>query len=453
MMTTESSTLLSMRLENFKSWKDTGAIALRPLTVFFGANNSGKSSLLQALLLLKQTVESRDVRVPLRTKVDKESYVDLGSVSNLIHHQAQHTQINLKWQTAWPVAISDDEPNLALHTLRFSVKINRSAHVEHLEYSGDEEGKQLLVRLSRQSESDYVLKARLNGQELARLPGWPRKAFPSPIKCYGFPDEVLRAYHKAELFSELSLAFEKLCEDILYLGPLREYPQRVYTWAGENPRDVGLKGELAIPVLIAAGTQPVYPGRGKKTTLQRKVEEALGKLGLAQSLNMRPLAASNTHYEVQISRLKDNPSLSIADLGFGVSQVLPVLVLCYYAPPGATVILEQPEIHLHPSAQAGLADVFIDVINNRHLKLIIESHSEHLLRRIQRRIAEGAIAPEDTAIYFCDLGEDGSSRLEELPINLYGDIRNWPKGSFGDITGDLLEAARRRANGKAALPA
>jgi len=443
-MTTESSTLLSMRLENFKSWKDTGAIALRPLTAFFGPNHSGKSSLLQALLLLKQTVESRDVGIPLRTRVDKDGYVDLGSVSNLIHHQAQHTQINLKWRTAWPVAISDDELDLALHTLRFSVKINRSAHVEHLEYSGDEEGKQLLVRLTRQSESAYLLNARLNGQDLDRL---PRKAFPSPIKCYGFPDEVLRAYYKAELFRELSLAFEKLCEDILYLGPLREHPQRVYTWLGENPRDVGIKGELAIPVLIAAGKQPVYPGRGKTTTLLRKVEEALGKLGLAQSLTIRPLDASNAHYEVQASRLKDNPSLSIADLGFGVSQVLPVLVLCYYAPPGATVILEQPEIHLHPSAQAGLADVFIDVINNRHLKLIIESHSEHFLRRI---IAEGAIAPEDTAIYFCDLGEDGSSRLEELPINRYGDIGNWPKGFFGDITDDLLAAAKaglRQANG------
>ena len=381
----------------------------------------------------------------MRTRVGKEGYVDLGSVSNLIHHQAQHTQINLMWRTAWPVVISDDEPNLALHTLRFSVKINRSAHVEHLEYSGDEEGKQLLIRLSRQSESAYVLKARLNGQAPGRLPGRPRKAFPPPIQCYGFPNEVLRAYHKAELFRELSLAFEKLCEDILYLGPLREYPQRVYTWLGENPRDVGLKGELAIPVLIAAGRQPVYPGQ--TTTLQRKVEEELGQLGLAQSLNIRPLDASNTHYEVQVSRLKDNPSLSIADLGFGVSQVLPVLVLCYYAPPGATVILEQPEIHLHPSAQASLADVFIDVINNRHLKLIIESHSEHFLRRI---IAEGAIAPEDTAIYFCHLGKDGSSRLKELPINHYGNIRNWPKGFFGDITGDLLGAAKaglRQANG------
>jgi len=153
-------------------------------------NNSCKSSLLQALLLLKQTIESRDVGVPLRTRVGREGYVDLGSVSNLIHHQAQHTQINLTWRTACSVAISDDETNLVLHTLRFLVKVNRTAHVEHLEYSGDEEGKQLLVRLSRQSESAYVLKAQLNGQGLDRLPGGRERpsrclfsAMASPTRC------------------------------------------------------------------------------------------------------------------------------------------------------------------------------------------------------------------------------------------------------------------------------
>jgi len=93
---------------------------------------------------------------------------------------------------------------------------------------------------------------------------------------------VLRAHHKAEPFSELSLAFEKLCGDILYLGLLREYPQRAYTWLGETHRDVGVEGELAIPVLIAAGRQPVYPARDKTTTLQRKVEEELRAGEVAQ---------------------------------------------------------------------------------------------------------------------------------------------------------------------------
>jgi predicted ATPase len=458
-MTLESSTLLSMRLENFKSWKDTGAITLRPLTAFFGVNSSGKSSLLQALLLLKQTTESRDVRTPLRTKVDKEGYVDLGSISNLIHHGADHVQIDLGWQLGQPISISDGQ--IKLSALRFSAQIDKSAQVEHLEYdSSGEQSSRLFVSMSRQKDDSYTLDAQINNQALTRLPGRPREGFPPPLKCYGFPDEVQRTYREAELFSDLSLAFERLFNNILYLGPLREYPQRIYTWAGEKPSDVGLKGELAIPVLFAAGSQPVYVQRGRKVTLARKVEEQLRELGLAKSLNVRSLDTNKRHYEVQIVPAKGGDddtnrvlSLSIPDLGFGVSQVLPVLVLCYYAPPGATVILEQPEIHLHPSAQAGLADVFIDVIKKRHLRLIIESHSEPLLRRIQRRIAEGAITPEDTAIYFCDLDEDGTSRLEELQIDLYGDIQNWPKDFFGDITGDLLEAAKaglKRANGKIA---
>ena len=69
-------------------------------------------------------------------------------------------------------------------------------------------------------------------------------------------------------------------------------------------------------------------------------------------------------------------------MGIGVSQVLPVLVLCYYVPEGSTIILEQPELHLHPSVQAGLADVFIDVIKHRNVQILLESHSEHLLRRL-----------------------------------------------------------------------
>jgi predicted ATPase len=100
------------------------------------------------------------------------------------------------------------------------------------------------------------------------------------------------------------------------------------------------------------------------------------------------------------------------------------------------VVLEQPEIHLHPSVQSGLADVFIEVIRTRSIQIILESHSEHLLRRLQRRIAEGALSADECALYFCDM-EAGESRLRQLEIDLFGDILNWPADFFGDEFGEL----------------
>ena len=126
-------------------------------------------------------------------------------------------------------------------------------------------------------------------------------------------------------------------------------------------------------------------------------------------------------------------------MGIGVSQVLPVLTLCYYVPEGSTIILEQPELHLHPSVQAGLADVFVDVIKHRNVQILLESHSEHLLRRLQRRIAEEALSPDDTALYFCEL-RNGESMLRPLQIDMFGDIHNWPDDFFGDLLGEVVAA-------------
>lgn len=104
--------------------------------------------------------------------------------------------------------------------------------------------------------------------------------------------------------------------------------------------------------------------------------------------------------------------------------------------------MEQPEIHLHPQVQAELADVFISAIRSRengsarNVQLIVESHSEHFLNRLQRRIAEGDITPNDVAIYFCKR-VGSATELEPLEVNLYGDIENWPENFFGDDMADL----------------
>ena len=109
--------------------------------------------------------------------------------------------------------------------------------------------------------------------------------------------------------------------------------------------------------------------------------------------------------------------------------------------------MEQPEIHLHPSAQSDLADVMIDVINSRengldrNIQLIIETHSEHFLRRLQRRIAENAVPREKVSAYFADITTVPAS-LKTLDIDIFGHILNWPDKFFGDEMLDITEQAK-----------
>jgi len=155
-------------------------------------------------------------------------------------------------------------------------------------------------------------------------------------------------------------------------------------------------------------------------------------------------------YQVLLKLSSQSPEVLITDVGFGVSQILPVIVLCYYVPRGSTLLIEQPEIHLHPKVQAGLADVFIDAIEKKDIRIILESHSEHLLRRLQRRIAEQKFNSESAALYFCE-SIKGESILKELNLDLFGNITNWPKDFFGDEMGELSAMSqaiyKRKTNG------
>ena len=262
-------------------------------------------------------------------------------------------------------------------------------------------------------------------------------------------------YRNASFLSRLVLAFEELFHNIYYLGPLREYPHRSYVWAGERPQDVGRHGELAVSAMLAAQKQGKVISRGRrrwKQTVEERVATRLKELGVIESFELRTIAENRREYEVRVRHCPGAPEVLITDVGFGVSQILPVLVLCYYAPEDSTIILEQPEIHLHPLVQAGLADVFVDAIKHRKVQIILESHSEHLLRRLQRRIAEEKLAADDAALYFVGM-KRGTSQLEKLELDRFGKIRNWPPDFFGDEMGDLLamtQAEMSRTGGREA---
>jgi predicted ATPase len=169
----------------------------------------------------------------------------------------------------------------------------------------------------------------------------------------------------------------------------------------------------------------------------------LREMGIVETFAVEEIKAGSGLYQAKVRVRRHAPEVLLTEVGFGVSQVLPVLTLLYYVEEGSTVILEQPEIHLHPLAQAGLADAILKACQRRNLQVIVESHSEHFLLRLQRRMAEGGVRPDHVRLYFCET-ESGASRLVPLELDLYGRITNWPRNFLGDAFGETAAAEKAR---------
>ena len=176
----------------------------------------------------------------------------------------------------------------------------------------------------------------------------------------------------------------------------------------------------------------------------------LAELGLVAEFRVDEIAPDSNRWQAILKTRKGGEDVLLTDVGFGVSQVLPVITLLQYVPEGSTVLVEQPEIHLHPLAQAALADVIIHAARERRVQVILESHSEHLLLRLQRRIAEASISSDDVKLYFCD-APNGASQLVPLELDPFGRIQNWPEKFMGDAFGETAEAEIARLRRAAAV--
>jgi predicted ATPase len=450
--------LKSLRIENFKSWEDTGNVRVAPITGIFGENSSGKSSLTQFLLLLKQTKETTDRGLPLDFG-DREKFANLGSYKDSVFRHDEKRRI--KWHLNWelPDTLTVTNPLDSRKSVLFSgeqisfesqVGIrNKRLETDYIKYVfSDHE-----FSFSRKSEgsSAYKLDASSQVKSNFRFIRTAGRAWdlPGPIKSYAFPDQAKTYFQNTDFLSDLELEYEDFFDHIFYLGPLRDHPRREYMWSGASPLDVGQRGERAIDAILAARFGNEKRNRGTKKRLylfEEFIAQWLQDLGLIHSFSVREIGQDSNLYKVLVRKSPNSPEALITDVGFGVSQLLPVLVLLYFVPEGSVILLEQPEIHLHPSVQANLADLIINAAETRNVQIIIESHSEHLLRRLQRRIAEGQRTPESMAMYFCHQ-EKGYSHLMPLEIDLYGNIRNWPEGFFGDDFGEIAamqEAALKR---------
>lgn len=248
-----------------------------------------------------------------------------------------------------------------------------------------------------------------------------------------------------------------------YLGPLRDTPKPLYPLnPNADPRDVGLRGEHTASILELYKNEEIeyIPSANFKSsaidqemvteTLEVAVIDWLRYLGVADSVESKD--RGKLGHELKVALNNSGCAHDLTHVGVGVSQVLPILVMCLLAEYDSTLIFEQPELHLHPKVQTLLGDFFLSMaLCNK--QCIVETHSEYLIDRLRFRIA--AASPEDelnskTKIYFVEK-ESQDSSFREVVINEYGAIADWPEGFFDQSqqqAEDILMAAtmKRKAN-------
>ncbi len=436
-----------LEFQNFKAWEQA-RVEFGQITGLFGTNSSGKTSILQFLLMLKQTKDATDRATSLELNGD---VVSLGTFSEALHRH--ETDRSVEWNLGFKLNerlsvmdVAQFPSSIISNSSSLNIKSSNSY------WNGAPKSTELSYRLG---ESKFSLKEGKSGFEVSHITtdsnisnfefkrnGGRERDLPGPIKSYAFPDEVRTNFQNASFLSDLETAYEKEMNNIFYLGPLRQHPERTYIWNRSRPTDVGQRGEKTIDSILAATRDKETRNlkqNARHMSFQEMISHLLREMELLHSFKVTEIKTGSNLWQVHVQTRKKSTKVLLPDVGFGVSQVLPVITLLQYVPECATVILEQPELHLHPLAQSALADVMIQAAFHRNVQIVFESHSEHLLLRLQRRIAEDEIKSDSVRLYFCD-AQNGESTITELEMDPYGNILNWPDKFMGDAFGDVALA-------------
>lgn len=411
--------LTKLRIVNFKCLQDTGELDIRPLTFLVGPNSSGKSSVLQMLLMLRQTVDSMDTENPL---TPNDGWVSLGAYPDFIFGQdpKRQLEVHLSFRApSMPFVLGRQSLN-AVFRFRYNRKTTQ-VRLETSEWESDDpkiSARIFWVPTSRRHRVEVVEneegESRTWKAVVVRLSKFYNML--AAFQGQARPDPSFNLYMMGE-------GIEGQLKSMKYLGPSRQLPQRSYIISGQAPMDVGVRGERTAEVLWYATRT-----RERRREMLQQINLWLQDFGVALEARLERLGQSN-QYQVLFADPASKLAVNLADVGFGASQVLPVIVQGYYAQPGSLLLVEQPEIHLHPKAQATLGDLLVAIAKQGDRRLIVETHSEHVLGRVQRCIAEEKISRDQVAIYYFNPSPEGT-QIQEVTIDELGQFENFPEGFF-----------------------
>lgn len=482
-----------LRIENVKAFDGAHAIDLAPITLLYGPNSSGKSSVLQSILLLKQSV--KDNRF-----VTQGDLTDAGSFEGLVHkHELdRHIGVGLTFGSIEEWGLEGAVPNPSLYRsvdFEFSSQSNDltqqrvtfSAGLTECEFIGanievpssltpfyeaplskleslfeavadsgfvfpspashdpdDAESRERrregrrrnAVRTKRTLEEAGMNEIYVDSDGLL-----PTATFDSTDLDKFFSGRDDREHgiatsnvHKSlELVAGMGNELRTLLTQTSYLGPLRSAPKRFYNRAAMASGQ-GTAGENVALHLFDHSSEA------------EAVNEWLERLAVPYQVRVRPVqavggsAVIGDTVAMTLTDTRSGVEVSPTDVGFGVSQVLPIVVQLL-ALSDSVVCIEQPEIHLHPRVQTYLADLLIESASSSggQNQIIAETHSEHLLLRLQRRIREGDLSHEDVSIIYVDQNDQGSAHAQRLMMDEQGFfVDAWPAGFFDDSLDEIF---------------
>lgn len=445
--------IVSLRCENFRCFRDTGMLELAPITLLVGENNSGKSSILQALQLPALTLQSEDPGVCL--KLLHQDY-DYGSFEDVVFQHDESKVVTLSFGATIDVNVMRGK-KLSSETMQVMLRLTygylpkrKEIYLDRFVIE-DSKGERLNIRQDKYSNSKKILVRDHKDESayLSRLIERRGFLFQPRLDPFSTFTRLRRKFGEksaGKLFNDIFLdiqligGFTSSLRKVHLLGPLRVPPSRTYLYSGEMADRVGPKGDLALQNYSA------LLKRGKKEDIEKvkSINNALYQLGFIKKLDVQKIGTR--HYEFWTQHKESSFRANLADTGFGASQVLPVVVSLYTSPPGSTLLYEQPEIHLHPAAQAELGSVFARAYSPKKI-IVIETHSENLILRIQTEVAKGNLKPNDVTIYYIQPNSSGH-RVIPIPLNEKGKfLAEWPKGFFEENYQESLKLSKARHGG------